>query len=164
MKKITGLLLLAIVVTFSACKKNGESAVGPSIVGKYKDLGSKGSITVNILGQTSTESLDEAPTADIYEFKADGTVISKFGEITFTKYKVAGSLITFSGTENGKSFEFVYNYTLNGKILTLSMDKELFKKNVLSYGSTGADNDFADLKDFLEFFTAVNLTSTLEKI
>ena len=125
MKKVNQLLLCLFIAIAFSCKKDGEAGVvGPSIVGKYKDGGTKGSMTIDFLGQKQTVPLDEAATNEIIEFKADGT-ISSFtaidGTAEFTKYKTSGSQLILTGTENSKTFYFFgfFIYSFNKSITSL---------------------------------------------
>ncbi len=164
MKKINGLLLLAFIVSILSCKKSDDSSPAPQLVGKWKDMGTKGSFTASFGGQTDTQNLDEPGTGEIIELKADGTVSDTSSDgVIFTKYKTDGSLLTFTVNDSGKTFEFTFNYAVSGKTLTLTMDKTLFSKNVASVATSGADNDLAFFKEILPLITDVKYTVTLEK-
>lgn len=168
MKKMNQILLLCLFVAFAfSCKKDGESGVvGPSLVGKYKDGGTKGSLTIEFQGKIETAPLDEPATNEIIEFKSDGTVTSFNaidGTAEFNKYKISGSQLILTGTENGKSFDWAFNYNLNGSTLTLTMDKAQFGKNLVAYSATGGDNEILDFNEFLPYFTKFNYTTTLLK-
>ena len=168
MKKVNQLLLLCLFFAFAfGCKKDGEGgAVGPSIVGKYKESGIKGSVTIDFLGQKATEPLDEAATNVIVEFKSDGTVtdFSALGDDTkLTKYTNTATQITLIGLENGKECSMVFNYKLSNGNLIISMDKNLFNKNLTAISAAGGDSDLADLNEFLTFITDISYEQTFIK-
>lgn len=172
MKKVNQILILiTIIALFFGCNKE-NSAISPggsnsALVGKWKDGGTKGSITIDILGQKTTEPLDEPATNAIIEFKSDGTVLdlTALGDETkITKYKTSGSQLILTGTDNGKPIEFTFNYNISGKILLLTMDKALFQKNIKALSATGSDSELADLNEFLTLITDIKFEGTYEKI
>jgi hypothetical protein len=172
MKRANQILIFCFFIAFAiSCNKKSDDGVSPAtsaIVGKWKDAGTKGSMTVNLLGQTSTESLDEPATGEIVEFKSDGTVVdfsAPGDDSQFTKYKTSGNQLILTGTEtaSGKSFDFAFNYSISGKTMKLTMDNALFKQNITAISKAGGDGDLADLAAFLEFITDIKYEGTLEK-
>ncbi len=168
MKKANQLLILCLLISIAfSCKKDGETAaIGPSVVGKWKDGGTKGSMTIDFLGQKATEPLDVAATNEIIEFKSDGTISNLSapgGDTELTKYKTSGNQLILTGVEAGKSFDFILNYSLNGNTLLLSMDKALFAKNIVAIAAAGGDSELADFKEFATFITDLSYTQTLTK-
>lgn len=172
MKRANQILIFCFFIAIAiSCNKKSDDGVSPSssaIVGKWKDGGVKGSMTINFLGQTSTESLDQPATSDIVEFKSDGTVVdftAPGDDTQFTKYRTSGSQLILTGTEatTKKSFDFTFNYSISGKTMKLTMDNALFKQNLTSISKAGADGDLADLVEFLEFITDIKYEGTLEK-
>lgn len=172
MKKANQILIFCFFVAFAiSCNKKSDDGVSPSssaIVGKWKDMGTKGSMTMNLFGQATTESLDEPATGVITEFKSDGTVVdfSAPGDDTqLTKYKTSGNKLIFTGTESttGKSFDFAFNYSISGKTLKLTMDNALFKENITAISKAGGEGDLAELAGFLEVITDIKYEGTLEK-
>jgi hypothetical protein len=167
MKKANQILILCFftAIIFS-CSKKASDSVSPAIVGKWKDAGLKGTITINFMGQVATEPLDEAATGNIVEFKSDGTVenLSALGDETqFTKYKTSGNLLTLTGTEAGKPIELAFNYSVSGSTLLLTMDKALFGKNLVVIAAADPTSDLADLKEFVSFITDFKYEHTLIK-
>jgi hypothetical protein len=167
MRKQILFLCLFITISLSCSKKEGDSIMaGPSIVGKWKDGGIKGSITIDFLGQKATEPLDEVPTDQIVEFKSDGTIVNFSApgdETQFTKYKTIGNQLVLTGIEGTKSFDFIFNLSVNGNTMKLTMDKDLFNKNVLSISASGSDSELADYKEFASFITDLKFEQTLLK-
>jgi hypothetical protein len=167
MKKQILFLCLIITISISCSKEEGDSiTAGPSIVGKWKDGGTKGSITIDFLGQKATESLDSAATNEIVEFKSDGTIVNfstPDDETQFTKYKTIGNQLVLTGIEGTKSFDFIFNYNVNGNTMKLTMDKDLFNKNVLAIAASGSDSELADYKEFASFITDLKFEQTLLK-
>ena len=146
MKKVNHILCLCLLMAISiGCSKKEVDAIksGPSLAGKWKDGGVKGTITIDFLGQKATESLDEEPTIDIIEFKSDGTIVNFVGtdgELKFTKYKNTSTQLTFSGNQGSKTFDLIFNFKLSGATMILSLDKELFSKNAFALSSAGVDS------------------------
>lgn len=167
MKKVNQYFILCFFMAIIfGCSKKASDSVSPALVGKWKDAGLKGNFTINFMGQTATESLDEAATGDIIEFKSDGSVsnLSAIGDETqFTNYKTSGNLLTLTGTQAGKPIEFGFNYNVNGSTLLLTMDKSLFAKNIVAASSADPDSDLADLKEFVSFITDFKYEHTLLK-
>lgn len=159
-------ILLFFISTIFSCSKKSSDSVSPAIVGKWKDNGVKGTFTINFMGQMASESLDEVATGDIIEFKSDGSVqnLTSIGDETqFTKYKTSGNVLTLNGTNNGKPLEFLFNFSVNGSALLLTMDKATFGKNVAAISVTDPNNDLADLKEFISFITDFKYEHTLIK-
>lgn len=167
MKKQILFLCLFITISMSCSKEKEDSIMaGPSIVGKWKDGGTKGSITIDFLGQKATEPLDEVAKDQIVEFKSDGTIVNfstPDEEIQFTKYKTIGNQLVLTGIEGTKSFDFIFNYNVNGNTMKLTMDKELFAKNVIAISAAGIDNELSDYKEFVSFITDLKFEQTLLK-
>ena len=167
MRKVNQYFILCFFMAIIfGCSKKASDSVSPSIVGIWKDNGVKGTFTITFMGQTATESLDEAATGDNIEFKSDGSVtnLSAIGDETqFTKYKTTGNLLTLTGTQLGKPIEFSFNFTVSGSNLLLTMDKALFAKNIVAVSSVDPDSDLADLKEFVSFITNFKYEHSLIK-
>jgi hypothetical protein len=158
------ILFLSLVILYG-CNKKSSNGVSPALVGKWKDGGTKGSITLTVGVQSQTEPLDDPGTGSIIEFKADGTVTESnpsdgFG---FTKYKTSGSQIIFTILDQGKTYDFTFNYNISGSVLTLTMDKTIFLKNLDAVAAAGVTDGFADLIAFKSAISAITYTQTFNK-
>ncbi len=168
MKKLNQIIFIWLTIVIISCnKKEGDAILtGPSLVGKWKDTGVKGTITIDFLGQKATEPLDVAPMNDIVEFKNDGTIVNFGGsdsDLKITKYKNTTTQLTFSGTQDNKAFDLIFNFKLNGTALLLTLNKELFSKNAFALSAAGVDSDLADFKEFASFITDIKYEQTLIK-
>ncbi len=167
MKKSNQLIILVFAIALLiGCNKKSTDSISPAtsaLVGKWKDGGLKGSITVSIAGQTATEPLDEEATNETFELKADGTITESGSGFGFTKYKSSGVQVTFTILENGKTYDIVFNYAISGNTLTLSMDKALFIKNLEVQAKADPTADLADLIAIKDAITAISYVQTLLK-
>ena len=163
-RNIQILILFCTIFLLASCSKDKDENISPALVGKWKDKGTKGSFTIEAFGQKETENLDEAGTGEILEFKADGTVAGEFNGGTINKYKTSGSRLTFNITEDGKTYDFSFVYAVAGNTLTLKIDKALINENITNIAKVDPDSDLAELKEFLQFITAWDQTSTFEKV
>ena len=155
------LLLFFSLLILLGCNKKSSDGVSPALVGKWKNAGTKGSFTISFMGQSGTESLDEAASSEILEFKSDGTVSGS--DSGFGKYKTSGSQITFTVNDSGKVYDATFNYTVSGSTLTLSLDKGLFIQLIDNVSKAGVSGDLADLVAFKDAISAVDVTQTYQK-
>jgi hypothetical protein len=164
MKNAIKTLVICYLVAFIfSCTKKESDNVTPniqkeSIVGKWKDAGTKGVIKIEYQGQKVSKPIDEVASNEITEFKADGTILnlSAPGEGTqFSKYSTKGDQLTLVGTEAGKTFEFVFTYKITGGQLVLSMDKALFVRNISAISKAGFDTGFEDIMEFIDLITEI---------
>ncbi|MES2796264.1 MAG: hypothetical protein V4683_09875 [Bacteroidota bacterium] len=174
MKTINQIFRICLFFALSiGCSKDNIDVANPSseLAGKWKDQGIKGSLTIDIMGRKSTESLEQPINVDLLEFKNDGSITNSkalsaiSNALLITKYSFSSKQLTFSGTESytKKSINLVFNYSLNGNFLILSMDKELFTKNVESLPDIGPGSEFEFLKEIVPFVTEYKYEHTFEK-
>jgi hypothetical protein len=166
---ITFFLLLSTLI--SCTKENNEATLpnpnDPALVGKWKDAGIKGSITIVFMDEKSTIPLDESATDALIEFKADGTVtdLSLLGDDTqFTKYKTSGNQLIISGIENNKPVEFLLFYKISGKSLLLTMDKELLGKNAKALDAVDSNSFYIEFLEFINNITDFTFENTYQKV
>ncbi len=164
MKNLRKLLALCCLATFifSSCKTNSETVIpsiqAESIVGKWKDGGTKGHIKIMYEGQSFTESINEVSTNDIVEFTSDGKIrnLSAPGKgPQFSKYTTKGDQLILVGTQANKTFEFIFTYKIVASQLTLSMDKKLFVKNIETFSKAGIDSSLDEFADFVTYITEI---------
>jgi hypothetical protein len=172
MKKVSNFLVISFLAAFifSCTKKDSDSVSPPiqaeSIVGKWKDAGTKGHIKMTVEGQTFMEPIDEAATNDIVEFKGDGTILnlSTPGEGSqFTKYTTKNDELILTGRDVNKSFEFIFIYKIVAGKLTLSMDKKLFVKNIEALAKAGVASGFEEIQEYLTFITEIQYEHFMNK-
>jgi hypothetical protein len=164
MKNVIKTLVICYLAIFIfSCGKKESDSVTPtiqkeSIVGKWKDAGTKGAIKIEYQGQKITEPIDEVASNEIVEFKANGTIsnLSAPGHGTqFSKYSTKGDQLTLVGNDGGKNFEFVFKYKITGSQLVLSMDKTLFVRNITAISVVGIDTGFEGMMEFIDFITEI---------
>jgi hypothetical protein len=164
MKNLLKIFALSFLVTFAfSCKKSDSESVTPaspiqseSIVGKWKDAGTKGFIQVTYEGQVIKEPIDQPASNDVVEFKSNGTIVnlSTPGDgPQFTKYSTKNDQLILVGAQGGKSFEFIFTFDIKGGNLVLSMDKKLFVKNLEVMSKAGIVTEFEDMYKFLTYIT-----------
>jgi hypothetical protein len=157
--------LLFIVVGCS--KKENDKISPPSVlIGNWKDMGIKGSVSINFNNQKVSQIFDTLRKDMFTEFKSDSSVVNFDyidGNLNFTKYTNTANQLTIFGLNGNKAYDFKFNFQLNGNTLLLSMDKSLFGENIARLKAAGVDSDLTVYGEFIPNITDFKYEHTFTK-